>query len=61
MIEPGGEGVTAVANADESRTTEYYGTSGGPKSLTFQVRRALSRSHQIFTRPPHHQSRRSDQ
>jgi hypothetical protein len=25
MTEPGGDGVTAVANADESRTTEYYG------------------------------------
>lgn len=25
LIEPGGEGVTAVANLDESRSTEYYG------------------------------------
>ena len=25
LIEPGGEGVTAVANIDESRSTEYYG------------------------------------
>jgi len=34
MVEPGGEGVTAVGNADDSRTTEYYGTSGDPKGLT---------------------------
>jgi len=25
MIEPGGDGATAVANVDESRSTEYYG------------------------------------
>ena len=25
MIEPGGDGVTAVGNVEESRTTEYYG------------------------------------
>ena len=25
MIEPGSDGVTALANVDESRTTEYYG------------------------------------
>jgi len=25
MIEPGGDGVTAVGNVEESQTTEYYG------------------------------------
>src|SRR5271169_838265 len=60
LIEPGGEGVTAVANIDESRSTEYYGTMFSLQADS-QAQRVLLPLHQIYTKPPPLQSPRRSQ
>jgi len=60
LIEPGGEGVTAVANIDESRSTEYYGTMFSLRADS-QAQRVLLPLHQIYTKPPPLQSPRRSQ